>query len=390
METTNSEPLFIVGIGASAGGLAPLKAFVHSLPAASGMAYIIIQHLDPNHESMLSDILDRESIMPVSDAKDGQPVAPDNVYVIPPNTDLEIQDGVIRLGQPGNTHGTRKNIDRFFRSLAAECGANCAGIVLSGSGGDGTAGLRAIKASGGLTLAQDPSEAEHPSMPETALQANVVDRSAPVAEMHGLLKQYAEHPLARGEDSPHPTLKEAETPEESLNDIAAILKTHEGFELNQYKPTTVLRRIARRMSLTDTNSYSTYLQLLRENREERRQLTKELLINVTDFFRDPDAFEILEQQVIPRILESLAPDEDIRIWIAGCASGEEAYSIAILFMEAVSKARRQHHIRIFATDIDEYAIKIARTAKYPDSITAEVPAKYLEKYFTKVENDHYY
>jgi two-component system CheB/CheR fusion protein len=380
------EPFLIVGIGASAGGLAVLKDFVRYLPEQIGMAFIIIQHLDPTHKSLLSELLARESPLPVQHAENGQLVEPDHIYVIPPDTYLELKNGSIKLTKPKVVRGSRKAIDHFFRSLALECIDRCAGIILSGSGSDGTAGLRAIKAAGGLAIAQDPKLAEHSGMPLSAIEAGVIDKVMPVKDMITLLRQYAEHPftLQRQEDQAEMEM------EETLQEIANLLKVHEDFDLRQYKPTTVQRRIARRMSLTATERYADYLEKIRNSEKERQLLTKDLLINVTDFFRDPEAFKVIEKKVIPDILGNLDKNEEIRIWVAGCASGEEAYSIAILLLEAINKVRLTNGIKIFATDIDEHAIAIARKGVYPESIASEIPKKYLDKYFTEINNIQHY
>ncbi len=370
-----------VGVGASAGGLSVLKQLVSSLGEARDIALVIIQHLDPHHKSMLTELLSRETDLQVVEVEDGQQVEPSHIYVIPPDTYLEINSGRLRLTKPDATRGFRKAIDHFFRSLARECGESCAAIVLSGSGSDGTAGMREVKAAGGLTLAQDPSSAEHDSMPVSAIKADVVDQVTTVDQMAKLLRQYLDHPYSLGGKE-----SKSMNANESLEEITAILKAHEGFNLRQYKPNTVLRRIARRMSLTDSANYQEYLQKLRNSENERRNLTKDLLINVTDFFRDQKAFDVLEKQVLPSILDKLKKEEEIRVWVAGCASGEEAYSIAILLLEAISKARLSNPIKIFATDIDEYAIQIARRGIYPQSIAAEVPETYLERYFRKIDN----
>lgn len=390
MKTKNlsekQEPFLIVGIGASAGGLAALKTLVQNLPKKTGMAYVIIQHLDPTHKSMLSELLAKECQLPVTDAQNKEVVKPNHIYVIPPDKYLELEEGKIKLSVPAVSRGSRKAIDHFFRSLARECGVHCAGIVLSGSGSDGTAGLRAIKAAGGLTLAQAPETAQHDNMPQSAIEANVIDKVAQVKHIPDLLSQYADHPLTLRD----PKDASSSSVDQSLQEVTAILKTHEDFNLHQYKPSTVKRRIARRMSLTGFKNYKDYLEELRNNEDERRTLTKDLLINVTDFFRDPKAFEFLEKRVIPDILNNIDAKEDIRIWVAGCASGEEAYSIAILWLEAVSKARRKNHIKIFATDIDEHAVKTSRKGIYPESIAGEIPEKYIHKYFVKIENTNLY
>lgn len=379
----------IVGIGASAGGLAVLKKFVKSLPQQTGMAYIIIQHLDPTHKSMLAELLSKESKMKVKDAEDNEKVAPDHIYVIPPDTYLELQEGSIKVTKPESTRGTRKAIDHFFRSLAKDRGDCCAGIIFSGSGSDGTAGLREIKATGGLALAQDPDTAEHGSMPLSAIEANAVDKVCRVEEMTDILSGFAEHPMTHKnhvvkEDN------EVENADHSLEGIAAILKSQEKFNVNQYKPTTIRRRISRRMSLTNTEHYKDYLQMLRDDEAERKQLTKDLLINVTDFFRDKEAFEVLEKNVLSDIIENLGKNQEIRVWVAGCASGEEAYSIAILLLELLEKAGKNNKIKIFATDIDESAINTARKGIYPESIAMEVPENYLNRYFVQLENGYQY
>ncbi|PHN02357.1 CheR family methyltransferase [Flavilitoribacter nigricans] len=383
----NKESSFlIVGIGASAGGLAVLKDFVRSLPAQTRMAFIIVQHLDPDYKSLLPELLDKESPISVSDAEHDQEIEADHIYVIPSNTYLEIKDRKLKLVTPTENRGHRKAIDHFFRSLAEECESQCAGIVVSGSGSDGTAGLRAIKAAGGLVLAQLPETAEHDSMPQSAIDAGIVDKVVRVDKMYQVLQQYLDHPLTLRDEEEEIALNA----ENSLEEITAILKTHENFNLQQYKPSTVQRRIARRMSLTNIDDYKTYLERLRNIEEERKLLTKDLLINVTDFFRDPEAFEVLEKKVIPNIVSKLEKEQPVRIWIAGCASGEEAYSIAILFLEERGKQRKSNPIKIFATDIDEQAIKIARKGVYPESIAREMPKKFLEKYFTITANSYHY
>jgi len=387
--TKKNDHFIIVGIGASAGGLAALKKFVFSLPEMTGMAYIIVQHLDPTHDSLLSEILVKQSKMPVTDAKDNEKVAPDHIYVIPPDAYLAIESGKIKLTKPEETRGLRKSIDHLFRSLAKGYKDSCAGIILSGSGSDGTAGLREIKATGGLVLAQDPETATHGSMPQSAIEAEVVDKVCLVEDMSEILLKFAKHPLKQKNQAENDD-KNVENSDKSLEEIGAILKAHENFNINQYKPGTIQRRISRRMSLTNIMKYDEYLKKLRVDEEERRQLTKDLLINVTDFFRDPDAYEVIEKKVIPDILDNLSKKDDVRVWVAGCASGEEAYSLAILLLEALQKTGEQNEIKIFATDIDQRAIATARKGVYSESMAREVPKKYLEKYFIKIENDHRY
>ncbi|UZR98493.1 chemotaxis protein CheB [Chondrinema litorale] len=381
----NKESFLIVGIGASAGGLAALKTFVQNLPKETGMAFVIIQHLDPTHKSILSELLSKECEMPIKIAENNLTVKPDHIYVIPPDKYLILENRKIKLSKPQASRGSRKAIDHFFRSLARECGDRCAGIILSGSGSDGTAGLRVIRAAGGITLVQRPETAQHDSMPQSAIDANVVDKVVDIEEIPSLLKQYVDHPLILNEEEIFDNTKSG-----NLQKVASIIQTHENFNLHQYKPTTVQRRIARRISLTNCKNFKEYLLMLQNEETERQLLTKDLLINVTDFFRDSEAFEILEQNIIPNIFDNVNVKEDIRVWVAGCASGEEAYSIAILFLEAIPETRSKNHIKIFATDIDEHAIKIARKGMYPESIANRLPKKYIDKYFNLSENSHYY
>lgn len=387
---------FIVGIGASAGGLAVLKELVTNLPKKSGISYIIVQHLDPTHESMLTELLGKVSSLPVEEATDKQLVKPDHIYVIPPDAYLEINKNKIKLIKPEHQRGMRKAVDHLFRSLAKECGPYCAGVILSGAGSDGTAGLRVIKAAGGLALAQDPNTAEHDSMPLSAIDAGIIDKTLSISEMPDVLNQYQEyaktHDLIAEEEEKESEQasreQNSEVPED-LNDLSALLETHENFSLKQYKHGTVSRRIARRMNLINIEEYDAYVNHLRTNEVERKQLTRDLLINVTDFFRDPEAFEELGNQVVIDLIKNVKSDEDVRIWVAGCATGEEAYSLAILMLNQLKSVRKRNHVKIFATDIDEEAIQIARKGVYPISIAGEVPPEYLEKYFNKLDNDHY-
>lgn len=371
-----------VGIGASAGGLVVLKELVSSLKSGAGISYIIIQHLDPKHKSLLSEILERESSIPIKDAINDEALGPDTVYVIPPNAYVELKQGTLKLVEPDKNLGSRKSIDHFFRSLAEDCNERCAGIILSGSGSDGTAGLREIKAAGGLALAQNPESAEHRSMPESAIQANVIDKVVEASEIFEILVGHIKHPLILSTKSIEPEKSQNEV----LNEITSILKAREEFHLDQYKSGTVLRRLARRMSLTGIENYPEYLQKVREDSVERKKLVRDLLINVTDFFRDKKAFELIRSMVLPQIFKNLGKGKDLRVWVAGCASGEEAYSIAIQILEARSAARKENQIEIFATDIDEKAIQTAREGVYPESIISEVPEEYLEKYFTPLKN----
>jgi two-component system CheB/CheR fusion protein len=375
-----NKPTLVIGIGASAGGLSPLQSLVKDIPANSGMAYIIVQHLDPSQKSLLTEILAKNSAIPVEEASDGQLINANHIYVIPPDTQLEVNETTLRLTKQKNIHGLRSAIDQLFRSLAVHCGPRAVGIVLSGLGSDGTAGLREIKAGGGIALVQNPHRAEHPDMPLSVIDAKAFDIIVELADIPSLLKSYVRHP--------HSQLKPAVNQSGRIEEATAILKTFGNFDLSHYKSSTVQRRIMRRMSLLSIAGYQDYLSLLRRDDQERQQLKNDLLINVTDFFRDPEAFKVLETTVIPEILSNLKEREEIRLWVPGCASGEEAYSLAIVTLEALSRAGIKNPLKIFATDIDEDAIGIARRGTYATSMVAGVPSAYLSKYFTA--HDHHY
>ena len=353
------------------------------------MAFVVVQHLAPDHESRLSEILSRSTALTVEDAEDGVLIEPNHIYVIPPGVYITAQKDRLHLSNQGLPRGLRRAIDHFFRSLAEIYQRRAVGIVFSGSGNDGTGGLRSIKAMGGLALAQNPDNAEHPSMPLSAIETGTVDKVMDVAEIPKILQQYAKHAYVTNEPEALPDLAEQEEAEDSLGEYVALLATHENFNLRQYKPSTVQRRIVRRMSLTGYERHQDYLNHLRENEEERRSLTKDLLINVTDFFRDPEAFEALKQSAINPLVESASTPEEIRIWVAGCATGEEAYTLTIVVLEALKQAGKKNTVKVFATDIDEEAIKTARLGRYPMSIAGEIPREYLNEYFHRLD-DHFY
>lgn len=383
-EIVNKEVKLTVGIGASAGGLAVLKKLVTTLPKNQNIVYLIVMHLDPSHSSMLTELLERESTLPVKVAEDNATIAPDTVYVIPPNSYLELKEGKIKLTTPTEVRGMRRAIDHLFRSLAEECKQKCVGVILTGAGNDGTAGLRVLKAAGGFAIAQNPKSAEHSSMPESAISTGVVDKVLKVEDILAEIINYAKHPYLE-----EPVENNYDEFENSLLKIGAILESEEDFNLELYKPNTIHRRIARRMGLSGMKRLNDYIEKTMNDVEERKLLIKDLLINVTDFFRDPEAFDEIENKIIPNILESIEKEEDIRIWVAGCATGEEVYSLAILFTEALKDMLGDSNVRIFATDVDEEAIATARKGIYSASVVSEVPSNYLEKYFSKLKNDHY-
>ncbi|WP_414828545.1 chemotaxis protein CheB [Alteromonas sp. H39] len=370
----------VVGVGASAGGLEALKRFFTHVPDDAPIAFVVVQHLDPNHRSMLADILSRDCQFRFCQAQDNQAIEAGNAYVIPPGKFIEVAGNKIRIVDQPDVHGSRRAIDHLFRSLADTYESKAVGLVFSGTGSDGTAGLRALKAAGGLSIVQHPESADYPSMPRSAINAGVADEILFVESIPRLLLEYAAHPYHQTDD------QDKFTDTQDIKQIRALLKAQERFDLSQYKDSTVKRRLFRRMSLTGMKSSSAYLTSLRNSESERQALIRDLLINVTDFFRDREAFEELDSKVIANIVDEVEEGEDIRVWVAGCASGEEAYTLAMLFLEQIEKSNKELGLRIFATDIDEEAIHKARRGVYSTSVISELPEAFVDKYF-KVNNE---
>lgn len=372
----------IVGIGASAGGLEALEVFLQNVPPGAGVAIVIIQHLDPTHEALLAELLQRVTPMTVTEVSDGLAVAPDCVYVIPPNADLVLTGGVLRLTVPTSARGLRLPIDHFFASLAGH--APAAGVILSGMGTDGTIGLTAIKAHGGGTFVQEPATAKFSGMPDSAVAAGVADVVAPVAALPGRILDY----LRSGpHGTPGATL--AADGDETLDDVLGIVKERTGRDFTQYKQQTVGRRLKRRMDLHKIVETGAYARFLRENPHEVELLSKELLIGVTSFFRDPAAWDALKEWIAASVAARCAPRQALRAWVAGCSTGEEAYSLAIVcreVLDALAPGPRPA-IQIFATDLSTDAVERARTGRYPATIAADVPAERLERFFVKAEDD---
>ena len=374
----------VVALGASAGGLEAFERFFTHLPTDTGMAFVLIQHLDPTHHSMLTELVARYTTLPVHQVENGMKVEPNHVYVIPPNREMTIRNSELLLQAPDLPRGFRLPIDAFFRSLGRDQGSFATGIILSGTGSDGTAGLKVIKENEGLIIAQSPASAKYTGMPRSAIVTRLADLILPPEEMPQALIAY----YARA-GAPSGMIAEA-SPERSsdvLREIFQLLRTQTGHDFAQYKLNTITRRIERRMIVNRINSIENYLHFLKTHRAEVPLLFSELLIGVTSFFRDAEAFEVLRTQVIPELCGN--PQKDIiRVWVPGCSTGEEAYSLAILFSEHRDQTRKDIDIQIFATDIDEEAVNKARTAIYPENIVSEVPEELLEKYFTHV-NGHY-
>lgn len=370
----------IVGIGASAGGLEAFKTFFRAMPTDSGMAFVLIQHLDPTHESLMVDLLSRCTTMPVLQAEHGQPVKPDHIYMIPPNRSLTIRGTKLQLAEPVERRGMRMAIDTFFRSLAEVREEKAIGIILSGTGSDGSEGLKAIKAQGGLTLVQEPTTADHDGMPRSAMATGLVDLVCSIEEMPKVLLHYIEHPYLNGDSQ---KLELINSTENNLNGLLALLLTRRGIDFRHYKRATLQRRIERRMGLNHVDTLADYLALLRKQPEELDCLSRDLMIRVTRFFRDPEVFETLEKKVLPKLVADAGVNDNIRVWVPGCATGEEAYTIAMLLVEQLSLQRKAAGLQIFASDIDEEALDIARTARYPGGSAADLTAARLDKHFVK-------
>lgn len=376
---TKDDQFPIVGIGASAGGLEALEQFFVNVPANCGMAFVVIQHLDPNHKGIMPELLQRVTKMKVNKVTDGLKIKPNCLYVIPPNTSMSILHGALYLFEPIETRGLRLPVDYFLRSLAEDQREKSIGIILSGMGSDGSTGLKAIKENGGLVLVQDPSSAKFDSMPQSAIESVVVDIVAPANELPAKL-------MTLVKQSPLPnTQQEMEKDSSSLEKIIILLRTKTGNDFSQYKKNTLYRRIERRMGIHQINKIAIYVRYLRENPAELEILFKELLIGVTNFFRDVEVWDQLKNKVLPSLFENLPHGQVLRAWIPGCSTGEEAYSLAIVFKEAIEKAvpNKSFSLQIFATDLDAAAIEKARKGSFPSNIVADVSHDRLNRFFIR-------
>ncbi len=383
-ETTDQPPgkfFPIVGIGASAGGLAAFEAFFSGLPKDTdpGMAFVAVQHLDPNHKSILTDLIRRYTRMQVVEVEDGMVVQPNTAYIIPPARDMAFLNGALNLLEPSAPRGQRLPIDFFFRSLAQDQHERAIGIILSGTGSDGTLGVRAIKGEGGMVMVQTPETAEYDGMPTSAIATGMVDYQLPPAEMAAKLISY----WANTSDSTSMVsgtyLSKAEG---ALRKIFILLRSQTGHDFSAYKINTIQRRIKRRMVVHQIETMEAYVKYLQREPDEAAALFADLLIGVTNFFRDAEAFKVLEDEIIPKLFAGRSADSTVRVWSSGCSTGEEAYSLAILLAERQEAMKRSFKVQIFATDIDSHAINVARAGKYPSSITADVSPERLARYFS--------
>ena len=372
----------IIGIGASAGGLEAFELFFKTMPADSGMAFVLVPHLDPGHASMLSEILQRNTTMPVHEAQDQIIIQANHVYIIPPDKDMAIFHGALHLSVPEQARGMRLPIDSFFRSLAEDQGERAICVILSGSGSDGTLGLRAIHGAGGVSFVQEPSTAKYDGMPTSAVQSGLATYVLPVEKITEQLVTYVKT-IADTGVPPAPPVPAALS---AMRRIMMLLRSKTGNDFSQYKQSTIRRRIERRMGVHNLKDMDAYARYLQENPAEVQILFKELLINVTSFFRDTEAFEALTKEVLPLLFENKPENYIFRIWVPGCASGEEAYSLAMLFREYMDEIKQEFKLQIYATDIDDDAIATARAGTYPANIAIDVSPERLRRFFAKEEN----
>ncbi len=376
----------IIGIGASAGGLEALEQFIMQVPPASGMAYVIVQHLEPTHKGIMSELLQRSTSMKVMQIKDRTAVQADCVYIIPPNKDLSILHGVLHLLTPSSARGLRLPIDFFFRSLAEDQQEHSIGVILSGMGSDGTLGLRAIKEKAGLVLVQEPTSAKFDSMPRSAIDAGLADIVAPAGELPEKILAY----LQRKPRSAESGLELEDKTRSVLDKVIVLLRAHTRNDFSRYKRNTLYRRIERRMGIHQISKMSAYVRYLQENSQELDLLFKELLIGVTSFFRDPAVWAELRTKILPELLATRVPGQTLRAWVPGCSSGEEAYSLAMIFKEAVEELnpKANFSLQIFATDLDRDAIDKARLGLFPCNITANLTPERLARFFSQEDNGY--
>ena len=370
-----SKRLYYVGIGASAGGLEALRPFVASLPRQANMTYIVAQHMSPDHRSLMVELLQRETGLKVEAARNNLLPKADRIYVAPPNTDITVADGKLHISQPTNTIGPKPSVDRFFMSLADDQEDCAIGIILSGTGSDGARGIKAIKAAGGIAIAQEPKSAKYDSMPNSAIRAGGTDLVLQPHEIANqlisIVQRRGEPPIVNHSDDTLPT---------AMRGIVRQIAAHAGMDFTNYKDATISRQILRRMAAMQIPNLDAYSDYISAHRQELTELAGNFLICVTSFFRDPDAFRSL-QAVLRDLLKTKRPGDDIRIWIPGCATGEEVYSVAIILAEELGAHRHQYRIQLFATDINVEAVDIARVGIYPESALCGIDSALIARHF---------
>jgi two-component system CheB/CheR fusion protein len=374
-DTITDTPLYYVGIGASAGGLEALRPFVAGLPAHANMTYIVAQHMSPDHRSLMVELLARETTLKVAEASNNLPPKADTIYVAPPNSDVTVTNGKLHVSKPTNTVGPKPSVDRFFVSLADDQEDRAIGIILSGTGSDGARGIKAIKAAGGITIAQEPKSAKYDSMPNAAIRAGGADLVLPPHEIAHQLIAIVQRPRASIADDVD------EAPPSSIRGIIRQIAAHTGMDFSNYKDATISRQILRRMAAMQIPSLDAYGEHIAQNRHELSELAGNFLICVTSFFRDPDSFEAV-RRCLRDVLKSKQPGDDIRVWIPGCATGEEVYTVAIILAEELGEYRDKYRIQLFATDINSDSVATARAGIYPEAALSELDSQLIARYFS--------
>jgi two-component system, chemotaxis family, CheB/CheR fusion protein len=385
-DPSGDDPITVVGIGASAGGLGALREFLRTMPDDTGLAFVIVMHLAPDHESHLADLLQAHSSMPIQQVSETVPVEANHVYVIPPNRNLSALDSHLRLSELNQKTDRRHSIDHFFRTLAEVHDGRSIGIVLSGTGSDGTIGLSMIRAHGGLTIAQDPAEAEYDGMPRSAIRADSVDLVLPLAEMVERLADLAE--IARAGVTAIPEGAATDRTRSAMSDILGVVHERCGHDLSGYKESTILRRMQRRTQLHRMIELEDYAEFVRTSPDEAQLLFNDLLIPVTNFFRDSDVFGELQRRIVPRLFRDKGRGDRVRVWSVGCSTGEEPYSLAMLLLEHAETLQDPPQIQIFASDLHDASLERARQGVYPSTIESDVSPPRLRRYFTPEGDDY--
>jgi two-component system, chemotaxis family, CheB/CheR fusion protein len=369
----------IVGIGMSAGGLEVATEFLKAMPPDSGMGFVIVQHLEPTRKSLLAELLGKHTEMPVIEIEDGMAVKADHVYVIVPAQTLLIEGGILRLSEPTEAHGRRHPIDHFFTALAMDRKTGAIAVLLSGAGSNGSAGIQDIKLAGGMCIAQTPETAKFDSMPRHAIASGAVDYVLAPADMPAVLMRYVRHPYIEGDAAK----AIGNASKSNFDDVLTLIRARNGHDFRQYKRTTLTRRTHRRMSLAGLESLDEYLVRLRDDPAELKALVHDLMINVTGFFRDTEAWEVLDRDVITPLVQQAAPNQAVRAWVPACSTGEEAYTIAMLIAGHAETAEKGLQVKIFATDLADSNLASARRGTYPGSMVERLSPERLDRFFVK-------
>ena len=370
----------IVGIGASAGGLETLQRFFSKMSSEANIAFVIIQHLSPNYKSIMASLLAKSTRMTVREIEDGMTLVKNCVYLNPPDKNVAIFNRTLHLMAPVKSSAINMPIDFFFRSLSEDQKEKAIGIIVSGTASDGTLGIKAIKGEGGMVMVQDPDTAKYDGMPRSAIGTGMVDFILAVEKMPNALISYVKHPYLK---SPGKINISQSNIQYELQKIFSLIRSATGHDFSQYKQTTIRRRIERRLAVHQIDRLADYIIYLQKNPLEIDALFKDLVIGVTSFFRDPDAYQVIEEQVLPQLLRAKQSGDPFRCWVVGCSTGEEAYSLAVIATEAMEKLKKHLNVQIFATDIDEKAIENARMGRFPESVAADVSKARLDQFFTR-------